>query len=83
MKKTDCTKDKIGLRFFSKFCFKDDRNRRIKTGLEFVDPTDSYNPSDHFYYEHVWGIGGMSGWRTVRVRKNKIEFKLKDYEEII
>ena len=76
--KTDCTKDKIGLRFFSKFCFKDERDRRIKTGLEFLDPTDSYNPSDYFYYVPEWGIGS---WR--RVRKNKIDFKLKDYKEII
>ena len=64
--KTDCTKDKLGLRFFSKFCFKDERNRRIKTSLEFVDPTDSYNPSDHFYYE-IECDGAFC--RTVRVRK--------------
>ena len=76
--KTDCTKDKIGLRFFSKIFFKDERDRRIKTGLEFLDPTDSYNPSDYFYYVPEWGIGG---WR--RVRKNKIEFKFKDCKEII
>ena len=67
--KTDCTKDKIGLRFFNKFCFKDDRNRRIKTGLEFEDPSFYYNPSDHFYNKHVWGLYSMSGWSTVRVRK--------------
>ena len=78
MKKTDCTKDKIGLRFFSKFCFKDERDRRIKTGLEFLDPNDSYNPSDYFYYVPEWGIGS---WR--RVRKNKIDFKFKDCREIV
>ena len=67
--KTDCTKDKIGLRFFSKIIFKDDRNRRLKTGLEFVDPSNSFNPHDKYYYEPRY-ING-SGWRTIVIQKNK------------
>lgn len=65
--KYDKTKDKIGSRFFNKFCFKDERGRRIKTGLEFVDPSDSSDLSDSFCYEPKWCDG--LGWRSVRINK--------------
>lgn len=64
--KTDLTKDELGLRFFSKIIFKDDRNRRFKTGMEFMEPTDSFNPKDYFDYFLVLRDGE---WNTVMRKK--------------
>ena len=62
--KYDKTKEKIGSRFFNKFCFKNERGRCIKTGLEFIVPSD---PPNNFCYVNKWFYG--VGWRTVRQNK--------------